>query len=182
MDIAELAARLEDQSWPPVHLWEPDFCGDMDLVIKSDGNWHYMGTPIGRKKLVRLFSTVLRLDADGEYYLVTPVEKLRIKVEDAPFLAVEMDVVKNESGQSRLVFRTNVDDIVAADSDHVIRVQVDPGTGEPRPYVHVRAGMEALIARSVYYQLVDIATATERDGVEVLLVESDGVKFELGTL
>jgi len=184
MDIAKLAAQLEDQSWPPVHLWEPDFCGDMDLVIKADGNWHYMGTPIGRKKLVRLFSTVLRFDDDGEYYLVTPVEKLRIQVDDAPFVAVEMDVVEADGngGSPRLIFRTNVDDVVAADADHPIRVQVDTVTGEPRPYVHVRAGLEALIARSVYYQLVDLSVASERDGTEVLVVESDGVQFELGEL
>lgn len=182
MDIAELAARLSDQSYPPVHLWEPEFCGDMDLEIRTDGNWHYMGTPIGRKKLVKLFSTVLRLDDDGEYYLVTPVEKLRIKVQDAPFLAVEMDVVDDESGLQQLVFRTNVDDIVAADEQHPIRVEIDAVSAEPRPYIHVRSGLDALVSRSVYYQLVECATVDNQGSEEVLVVSSNGVKFALGTV
>lgn len=136
---------------PPVHLWHPDNCGDIDIVIRADGVWMHEGTPIGRPELVRLFSSVLRLDDDG-YYLVTPVEKLKITVEDAPFLAVRVD---RDGGD--LVFTTHVGDRVRAGPDNGIRVEVDETTGEPRPYVHVRAGLEALISRNVFYELVEMS-------------------------
>lgn len=182
MNLDELTARLSDQSYPPVHLWEPDYCGDMELEIRSDGSWHYMGSPISRKKLVKLFSTVLRLDDDGEYYLVTPVEKLRIQVEDAPFVAVEMDIVSGSGPARQIVFRTNVDDIVAADQEHPIHVVVGSDGVEPRPYVHVRAGLNALISRSVFYQLVDSAEVLQRETGAVLAVNSNGAEFELGAI
>ncbi len=180
MDIEELTARLSDQSYPPVHLWQPDYCAEMDLEIRKDGSWHYMGSPIERKKLVKLFSTVLRLDDDGEYYLVTPVEKLRIRVKDAPFLAVEMDIVGASASDRQIVFRTNVDDIVAAGQKHPIHVRLDGDDDEPRPYVHVRSGLNALIGRSVFYQLVDSATVVQNEGGERLTVTSNGVEFDLG--
>ncbi len=180
MNLTELQKILDDQSHPPVHLWEPDYCAEMDLVIKSDGSWHYMGSPISRKKLVKLFSTVLRLDADSHYYLVTPVEKLRIRVEDAPFTAVEVDQVTGD-GDDRLVFRTNVDELVVAGPDHRVRVIVDPDDGTPRPYVHVRAGLDALISRAVFYQLVDMAShTTGDDDVVRLSIDSAGETFILG--
>ncbi|MFN4287278.1 MAG: DUF1285 domain-containing protein [Brevundimonas sp.] len=155
---------------PPVHLWNPDNCGDIDIVIRADGVWMHEGTPIGRPELVRLFSSVLRLDDDG-YYLVTPVEKLKITVEDAPFLAVRVD---RNGGD--LVFTTHVGDRVRAGPDNEIRVEVDETTGEPRPYVHVRAGLEALISRNVFYELVEMS---ELRG-EHRVVRSGGSTFVLG--
>lgn len=146
---------------PPVHLWNPDFCGDIDMRIARDGTWYYLGSPIGRKPMVRLFSTILRHDEDGKYYLVTPVEKVGIQVDDAPFVAIEM-AVEGAGPEQTLRFRTNVDDWVTAGPDHPIRVTIDPETEEPSPYVHVRARLEALIARAVFYDLVDLAE--EREG------------------
>lgn len=155
---------------PPVHLWHPDNCGDIDIVIRADGVWMHEGTPIGRPELVRLFSSVLRRDDDG-YYLVTPVEKLKITVEDAPFVAVRVD---RQDGD--LVFTTHVGDTVRAGADNPVRVEVDARTGEPRPYVHVRAGLEALITRNVFYELVEMS---EVQG-EHRVVRSGGSTFVLG--
>lgn len=167
--IAEVGAG-EGRPLPPVHLWNPAHCGEIDIVIRRDGSWWHEGSPIGRAALVRLFSTVLRRDPDG-FHLVTPVEKLKIVVEDAPFVAVRAD---REGGA--LVFTTNVGDRVAAGPDHPIRVETDAATGEPRPYLHVRGGLEALIARSVFYDLVEIAE--RRHGR--LGLTSDGAWFDLG--
>ena len=160
---------------PPVDKWNPEFCGDIDMRIARDGSWHYMGTPIGRKRMVRLFSTILRHDDDGKFYLVTPVEKIGIAVDDAPFVAVEMEVSGADKDQI-LAFRTNVDDYVILNGDHPLRVDEDSETGEPSPYLLVRGQLEALIARSVFYDLVELAE--ERDGV--LGVWSDGLFFPLG--
>lgn len=140
---------------PPVHLWNPDFCGDIDMRIRRDGSWDYMGTPITRARMVKLFSTILRRD-DDDFFLVTPVEKVGITVDDAPFTAVEM-----EYDGEFIVFRTNVDDYVKVDQDHPIRVSVSEETGEPSPYVRVRGNLDALMSRSVYYQLVDLAVEKE---------------------
>ncbi|MDA5193148.1 DUF1285 domain-containing protein [Govanella unica] len=162
---------------PPVHLWNPEFCGDIDMRIARDGSWYYMGTPIGRKPMVRLFSTILRHDDDDKYYLVTPVEKVGITVDDAPFLAVEMTVEGRGEGQ-RLTFRTTVEDEVTAGPEHPIRVVIDPDTQEPSPYVHVRANLEARINRALFYDLVELAE--ERDGK--LGIWSDGVFFVIGEM
>jgi hypothetical protein len=159
---------------PPVHLWHPPFCGKIDMAIRRDGSWWYMGTPIAREAMVRLFSTILRKEPDGSYVLVTPVERVEITVEDAPFIAVSVEMTSIESRPS-LSFTTNVGDIVAADSDHLIFVQAD-GQGHPVPYIHVRRGLNARIARPVYYELVDLAV--ERDGV--LGLESAGIFMPLG--
>ncbi len=161
---------------PPVHLWNPDFCGDLDMEIKRDGTWFYEGTPIGRKPLVRLFSTILKLE-DGKYFLVTPVEKVGIRVEDAPFVAVDIEAMGEGPGQS-ISFTTNVGDTVVAGQDHVIRVDRDEA-GEPSPYVHVRAGLEALIDRKSFYRLVDMGEAHEVDGTEMFGVWSDGTFFPI---
>jgi len=139
---------------PPVHLWNPEFCGDLDMRIARDGTWFYLGTPIGRKELVRLFSTILRKD-DDKYFLVTPVEKVGITVDDAPFVAVDFEV-SMDANQQILTFETNVGDFTQAGGEHEIRVVRDAETGEPSPYVHVRAGLEALIDRKSFYRLVDI--------------------------
>ncbi|RMF11256.1 MAG: DUF1285 domain-containing protein [Alphaproteobacteria bacterium] len=161
---------------PPVHQWNPEFCGDIDMRIARDGTWYYMGTPIGRKRMVKLFASILRHDEDGKYYLVTPVEKIGITVDDAPFVAVEMEV--SGDGRDRTIaFRTNVDDHVILDQDHPLRVETDAQTQEPSPYVRVRDRLDALIARSVFYDLVELAE--ERDGV--LGVWSRGAFFPLGS-
>jgi hypothetical protein len=164
----------EKRGLPPVHLWNPEACGDIDIVIRRNGQWMHEGSPIGRKELVRLFSTVLRKDPDG-YCLVTPVEKLRITVEDAPFRAVRVDV----RGEA-LVFVTDVGDEVEAGPENGIRVATDAATGEPRPYLHVRRGLEARIERPVFYELVAMAEARGGPDGEVLGVRSNGVFFTLG--
>ena len=161
---------------PPVHLWNPPDCGDIDMRIAADGTWFYMGTPIGRPAMVRLFSTILRRDG-ARYVLVTPAEKVGIKVDDAPFLAVGLDV-EGEGKAQILNFRTNVEDRTEAGPEHPLRVETDPVSREPRPYVHVRGGLEALIARPVFYELV--ALAEPREGA--LGVWSKGRFFPLGPL
>ena len=176
-DLASLAGGEGAQRpLPPVHLWNPAHCGDIDIRIARDGAWFHEGSPIGRAPLVRLFSTVLRRDPDG-FHLVTPAEKLRIVVEDAPFLAVALE---RDGGTLR--FRTNVGDAVAAGPDHPLRVEIDTKTGEPAPYVLVRGGLEARLTRPVFYQLVDMAELREDgDGEPELWVESDGCAFRLGS-
>lgn len=154
--VTEAARTAGPRGLPPVHLWNPPNCGEIDIVIKRDGTWFHEGTPIGREALVRLFSTVLRRDPDG-YFLVTPVEKLKITVEDAPFTAVRMD-----GRDDHLKFTTNVGDVVEAGPDNPLRVEIDGETGEPAPYVHVRRGLEARITRPVFYELAEMAE--ERDG------------------
>ena len=148
--LADAARAAGTRGLPPVHLWNPAFCGDLDMRIARDGTWFYLGTPIGRVELVRLFSTILKLE-DGKYFLVTPVEKVGITVDDAPFVAVDF-----ERRGGDLVFETNVGDFATAGTDNPIRVARDPESGEPAPYVHIRAGLEALIDRKSFYRLVEI--------------------------
>jgi len=159
---------------PPVEKWHPAHCGDIDIRIARDGTWFHQGSPIGRKELVRLFSTILRKDGE-DYVLVTPAEKMRITVEDAPFLAVLMDA-DGEGEAQALSFTTNVGDVTVAGPENPIRVETDPRTEEPAPYVHVRKGLEAKIARAVFYRLVDLAVV--RNGM--LGVWSGGVFFPIG--
>jgi len=166
-------AQAPGRGLPPVHLWNPPNCGVIDIVIKKDGLWFHEGTPIGREALVRLFSTVLRKDPDG-YCLVTPVEKLTITVEDAPFIAIRVDRV----GEA-LKFLTNVGDEVEAGTGNAIRVEMGED-GEPRPYVHVRRGLEALIARPVFYELVEMAQERDTPQGPTLGVASNGAWFPVG--
>lgn len=163
---------------PPVEKWHPVHCGDIDIRIARDGIWFHQGSPIGRKELVRLFSTILRKDPDG-YVLVTPAEKMRIVVEDAPFIAVLLDVDGSGRAQ-KLTFTTNVGDTVVAGRDNPIRVATDASRDEPSPYVHVRKGLEARIARSVFYQLADLSVGGEGEHSGWLGVWSDGAFFRLG--
>ncbi|MDM3884547.1 DUF1285 domain-containing protein [Pseudomonas sp. BCRC 81390] len=163
---------------PPVHLWNPDFCGDIDMRIARDGTWYYLGTPIGRKPMVRLFSTIIRRDGDA-YYLVTPVEKVGIRVDDAPFVAVALDV-QGEGEQQVLRFTSNVEDQVEAGPANPLRVVTDPQTQEPSPYVLMRSNLDALIHRNVFYQLVELAVPREIDGEEWLGVWSHGVFYPIG--
>ncbi|MEQ9143622.1 MAG: DUF1285 domain-containing protein [Parvibaculaceae bacterium] len=161
---------------PPVHLWNPPYCGELDIRIKRDGSWHYLGSPIGRQRLVRLFSTVLRRDDDDRYYLVTPVEKIGITVDDAPFLAVAMQAT-GEGKEQVLSFETNVGDSVTVDDDHPMRFEIDAETGEPAPYVLVRARLEALINRAVFYDLVELGVEEEVDGETWFGVWSSGTFY-----
>lgn len=156
-------------------------CGAFDIRINRDGLWFYHGTPIGRRELVKLFASVLRRDSEGRFWLETPAEKGVIEVEDAPFLAVGMDV--EGAGQSqRLIFRTNLDENVVADPAHPLRVASDPTTGEPRPYIEVRGGLEARLTRPVYYELVDLGVEEIINGETEFGVWSGGTFFVLGTL
>lgn len=158
--LAALVARAApDGRRPPVERWNPPFCGDIDMAIDREGRWHYMGSPIGREALVRLFAGVLRLE-DGRYFLVTPVEKVGIRVADVPFLAVEMHAA-GEGAARRITFRTNVGDLVEAGPDHAVRFALDERGGLV-PYVHVRAGLEARLTRPLLHEIAELVEA--RDG------------------
>ena len=144
----------------PVERWNPPDCGDIDMRIAADGTWFYRGSPIGREALVRLFASILRRESDGRHVLVTPVEKVGIAVEDAPFLAVEM-AAEGEGRERVLSFRTNVGDVIAADEGHPMRFEVEAATGGFKPYVVVRGGLEALLTRAVAHELAGLADIHE---------------------
>ena len=173
--IAAAAAQAGKKGLPPVHLWNPPFCGDLDMRIARDGTWFYLGTPIGRPALVRLFSTILKREGDA-YFLVTPVEKVGITVEDAPFLAIDFSVAGEGRGQS-LTFTTLTGDTATAGPDRPIRLARDPDTGEPAPYVLVRANLEALIDRKSFYRLVDLCVEEVVEGVPQFGLWSGGAFF-----
>ena len=156
-------------------------CGDLDMRISRDGVWHYNGAPIGRKELVRLFASVLTRDDAGDYWLITPAEMGRIEVEDTPFLAVEL-TREGDGGTQVLKLRTNVDAMVTVDKDHPIRVDTDPKTGNPSPYLVMDGGVEARITRAVYYELVSMGEEEKTDGENVFGVQSSGAFFSLGKL
>ena len=164
---------------PPVHLWNPQNCGDIQMEIRADGSWWHEGSKIKRERLVKLFSRILRKDPDGKIYLVTPYEKVIVHVEDAPFLAVRVDRVGQPGMDQTLVFKTNLGDIVTAGADLPIRVETDPETLEPSPYVLVRGGLEAKLTRAVFYELADMAEAYEGSAGQ-LGVWSQKQFFELG--
>lgn len=181
-DLLAQVPKDKGKGLPPVHLWNPDFCGDIDMRIARDGTWYYQGTPIGRKPMVRLFSTIIRRDGD-DYFLVTPVEKVGIQVEDAPFVAVALQVSgEGEEQEQVLRFTTNIGDEVIADVEHQIRVELDPVTQEPSPYVLVRSNLEALIHRNVFYQLVELAVEKQIEGKPWLGVWSEGLFYPIGPL
>lgn len=161
---------------PPVERWNPPFCGDLDMEIRSDGSWWYLGTPIGRMPLVQLFSSVLRKDEDGKTYLVTPAEKVGIRVADAHFLAVEL-AVTGEGGSQVLTFRTNVGDVVEAGQEHALRFIEDEETGGMKPYLHVRGRLEALVTRAMTYELLALGEEVTMDGRAVWAVRSGGEIF-----
>lgn len=179
-DLAAMIARASEQTTggkaglPPVDRWNPPFCGDIDMEIKADGTWFYMGTPIGRAPLVRLFSTVLRKDDDGKTYLVTPVEKVGIRVQDAHFLAVEM-TVSDDKGEPLLTFRTNVGDVIAAGPDHPLSFTND--NDQLKPYLNVRGRLQALVSRAVTYDLLAQGEVMEIDGREMFAIRSGGATF-----
>ena len=174
--ISRASAETGGRGLPPVERWNPPFCGDIDMEIRADGTWFYLGTPIGRAPLVRLFSTVLRKDEDGKTYLVTPVEKVGIRVADAPFLAVEMNA-SGEGAAQVLTFRTNVGDVVEAGAEHPLRFVIAGENSELKPYLLVRGRLEALVSRAVMYDLVELGETVEIDGVPMFSVRSGGVVF-----
>jgi hypothetical protein len=173
--LASNARKEGRKGPPPVHLWNPPFCGDLDMRIASDGTWFYMKTPIGRPALVKLFASVLKRE-DGKYFLVTPVEKCGITVDDAPFLAVEMRVEQGEQGRV-LNFRTNVDDWVACGQGHVLRFEPEPDTGGLKPYLHVRRDLWAKVTRALFYDLVELGEEREVSGEQMFGVSSGGEFF-----
>ena len=170
LSLADIARLAEAARLPPVHSWNPERCGDSAMRIARDGTWYHEGSPIGRPEMVRLFSTILRREPDGGFVLVTPAEKLAIIVEDAPFVAVE---VKSEGGgrERSLAFRLNTGDAVIAGPAHRLRFAAGP-----HPYVEVRAGLDALVARPVYYELAELALA---EGAEPAGLWSEGIFFPL---
>jgi hypothetical protein len=169
-------ANAGGKGLPPVHLWNPPFCGDIDMRIAADGTWFYMGTPIGRPALVRLFSTILKREG-GKHFLVTPVEKVGIRVDDAPFMAVEMRKETDSRGRV-LRFRSNVDDWVDCDSDHRLRFEA-AADGGLTPYLHVRADLWAKVTRALYYDLVDMGEERVVDGRPMFGVASAGEFFAM---
>ena len=175
--IAGAAKTAAGRGPPPVHLWNPPFCGDLDLKIAADGTWHYLKTPIGRPALVKLFASVLKREGE-KYFLVTPVEKVGIVVEDAPFLAVELKVAQSEQGQA-LDFRTNVDDWVANGPGHALRFELEPGTGGLKPYLHVRRDLWAKVTRALFYDLVELGEERDIDGVLMFGIASRGEFFAM---
>lgn len=176
--ISQQLAEHTETSVAPLESWNPEFCGDIDMRIARNGQWFYMGTPIGRQRMVNLFARVLWKE-DDRYFLKTPVEKIGIQVDDVPFLITGFEQVEGEKG-AELWFTSSTEDEICAGAKHPIRVVVDDETGEPSPYIAMRFGMEALISRAVFYQLVELAELEQRDDGEHLVVESAGQRFSLG--
>ncbi|MCR8549037.1 DUF1285 domain-containing protein [Salipiger sp. P9] len=175
--LAASARAASKRGLPPVHKWNPPFCGDLDMRIARDGTWFYLGTPIGRFELVKLFSSILRKDGEA-YFLVTPVEKVGITVDDAPFVATDFETA-GAGDEQVLTFHTHVGDTAVAGPEHPIRVVRDPETGEPAPYVLIRANLEALIDRKSFYRLVERGTHHEVEGQSWFGVWSSGAFFPI---
>ena len=154
LSLADIARLAQERKLPPIERWNPTHCGDSEMRIARDGTWFHQGSPIGRETMVRLFSTILRREPDGSYVLVTPVEKLDIVVEDAPFVAVELKAT-GAGRDGTLTFRLNTGELVTADAAHPLRFE--PRDDGPRPYLHVRGGLDAVVARAVYYELAQCA-------------------------
>lgn len=177
MNLEALAKQLNgENSHPPVEKWNPPFCGDMDIQIQSDGSWHYMGTPIGRMPLVKLFASVLTTQ-NGEYFLVTPVEKIRIQVVDAPFVVTQWRIEQTDRGQT-LIFVSNVGDEFLLGADYTLAL---PNDNQSAPlYLNIHRKLQASLHRNVYYQLVEMAQSIERDGKENWIIQSGGQAFTIG--
>jgi hypothetical protein len=175
--ITGALARAGAKGPPPVERWNPPFCGDLDMRIAADGTWFYMKTPIGRPALVKLFASVLKREGDS-YFLVTPVEKCGITVDDAPFLAVELTIENGAEGRV-LHFRTNVDDWVKCGPQHVLRFEPEAGTGGLKPYLHVRRDLWAKVTRALFFDLVEIGEEREVDGKAMFGVTSMGAFFAM---
>ncbi len=170
---ASAQAAGKGRGLPPVHLWNPPFCGDLDMRIARDGTWFYLGTPIGRPALVKLFSSILKKEGE-KYFLVTPVEKVGIVVDDAPFVAIDFEQTKDG-----LEFETQVGDFAIAGPENPIRVDRNPETGEPSPYILIRSNLEALIDRKSFYRLVDLGEHAEHQGISWFGIRSKGMFFPI---
>jgi uncharacterized protein len=175
--IAGAAKSARGKGPPPVHLWNPPFCGDIDMRIAADGTWFYLGTPIGRPALVKLFASVLKREGDA-YFLVTPVEKVGIRVDDAPFMAVEMMIDDGAPGRV-LNLRTNVDEWIACGPDHRLRFEPEAGTGGLKPYLHVRSDLWAKVTRTLFYDLVALGEERDIGGERMFGVASKGEFFTM---
>jgi uncharacterized protein len=175
--LASSLSGLAKKGLPPVHLWNPPYCGEMDMRIARDGTWFHEGSPIGRAPLVKLFSSILKFE-DGRYYLVTPVEKVGIKVEDAPLVAVDFDVTGVGDDQV-LTFQTKTEDEAIAGPDHPLRVTRDPETGEPAPYILIRSNLEALIDRKSFYRMIDLGSHAQHQGQSWFGIRSSGSFFPI---
>ncbi len=173
--LAAAARRAVHKGPAPVHLWDPPFCGDLDIRIARDGTWFYLGTPIGRIELVKLFGSILKREGAG-YFLVTPVEKVRIRVDDVPFVAVDF-AVEGSGAAQRITFETSLGDKATAGPDHPIRVARDGAEGEPAPYVEIRAGLDALIDRKSFFRLVDLGVHASHAGESWFGLWSEGRFF-----
>ena len=170
-------SKSNKKSLPPIEKWNPPFCGDIDMTISKSGKWYYMGSEIKRPAMVKLFSGILRLESDNSYYLVTPVEKVRIQVEDAPFVAVA--ITKEQSaGINTVTFRTNLNDEIVLSKENPLSIEIKKND-EPSPYITVRNNLRALISRSVFYELVDFAETIPIDGVPYLAIKSQGEIFKI---
>lgn len=179
--LKSIQAVDQSTGLPPVEDWNPPYCGDIGLEIRRDGQWFYQGSPIGRKKLVKLFSSILRHDEDGQHYVVTPVEKILVTVEDAPFLVTQMSV--SGAGKDQILeFTTLTDDVFCAGENNPIRVDINPDNQEPTPYVRVRGRLEALIARPVFYRLVDLCVEETIHGAAQFGIWSGGVFFAIAPM
>ena len=170
-------SKSNKKSLPPIEKWNPPFCGDIDMTISKSGKWYYMGSEIKRPAMVKLFSGILRLESDNSYYLVTPVEKVRIQVEDAPFVAVAITKEQSE-GMNTVTFRTNLNDEIVLSKENPLSIEIKQN-GEPSPYITVRNNLRALISRSVFYELVDLAETIPIDGVPYLAIKSQGEIFKI---
>ena len=171
-------SKQQKNSLPPVDKWNPKFCGDIDMKIMRNGKWFYMGTEIKRPAMVKLFSGILRLDSDNCYYLVTPVEKVRISVEDAPFIATSL-ISENKDNINHLYFITNVNEKILLTKNNPLEIKIDNKTEEPSPYIFVRKNLKALISRSVFYELIELASKKNIDGKDCLVIDSAGEVFKL---
>ena len=171
-------SKKEKNSLPPVDKWNPEFCGDIDMKIMRNGKWFYMGTEIKRPAMVKLFSGILRLDSDNCYYLVTPVEKVRISVEDAPFIATSL-ISEKKDNINHLYFITNVNEKILLTKNNPLEIKINNITEEPSPYIFVRKNLKALISRSVFYELIELATKKNIDGKDCLVLASAGEVFKL---
>ena len=179
--ILKQISKYKDETLPPVHLWNPPLCENVEMRIDREGRWFFMNSPIGRKRMVKLFSKVLRLDDDGEYYLVTPVEKIRIEVEERPFLIIDYQVT-TENKRQLISFETNTGDMFLLDKEHPITVSTNPKTGEPKPYILVRSNLEGIISRNIYYKLVEMSYIKKENNENIFLLKSNNQTFEIGRL
>ena len=175
--LESLSAAIGQRRESPVHLWNPPYCGEIDMRIAADGSWHYQGSPIGRHAMVRLFASVLKREED-RYFLVTPVEKVGIKVDDAPFLAVALSL-EGEGDARSIVFSTNVGDVVRCDNEHSLRFEPEAGTGGIKPYLHVRHDLWALVTRALFFDLVALGETREIDGQKLFGIASAGQFFPM---